>query len=190
MTIPDIDCHDSELVVRLQQSSKKAFEAIYERYWAKLYAYVNRNLHSREDTEEILHEVMLTLWKNRNSLTISHLDIYLFVSARNQINKYIRREISFRKYWEFQIMSRLEDHDTFGESDTEQEFKARLDRILERMPAKTAMIFKMSKFNELPVKEIANQLDLSEKAIEYHITKSMKLIRKSFDSTSSKDKTA
>lgn len=180
MALLELNYDDSELIILLGKGNTKAFEAIYTRYWKKLYAFVYRNLHSKEETEEILHEVFLSLWNNRNEATINNLGIYLFIAARNQINKIIRREINFRRYREFEILNRLEEMVATEGEFNELDFSSKLEQVLAKMPEKTALVFKMSKLEQLPIKEIAFRLDLSEKAIEYHITKSMKLVRQRF----------
>jgi RNA polymerase sigma-70 factor (ECF subfamily) len=48
---------------------------------------------------------------------------------------------------------------------------------MKKLPEKTCEVFRMSRFENQSVKEIAVQLNLSEKAVEYHITKSLKLLR-------------
>lgn len=174
---------ESELILLLKKGNSKAFEAIYGLYWKKLYGYIFRTLQSREETEEILHEVFLTLWHNRDDTTINNLGIYLFIAARNQINKFIRRQINFRRYREFEIWSRREEMNAINEEFDELDFTKKLEQVLAQMPEKTAMVFKLSKMEQLPVKEIAHRMAMSEKAIEYHITKSMKMIRVSFRSS-------
>lgn len=171
---------DSELILLLGRGDTKAFETIYTRYWKKLYAFIYRNLHSKEEAEEILHEVFLSLWNNRNDAPINNLGIYLFIAARNQINKFIRSQINFRRYREFQILSQIDEIASTDDVFNELDFTSKLEQILAKMPEKTATVFKLSKLEQLPVKEIAHRLAMSEKAIEYHITKSMKLIRLSF----------
>jgi RNA polymerase sigma factor (sigma-70 family) len=174
------ELEDIELVSLLKKGNKKAFESIYTKYWENLYGFIFRNLDSNEETEELLHEIMFALWKNRSSANIECLSVYLFMAARNQINKFIRREINLRKYREFQIMNQMGEVTHVEEKMDESLFKLKLETVLSRMPEKTALIFKMSKLEEMPVKKIAHELDLSEKAIEYHITKSMKIIREKF----------
>jgi RNA polymerase sigma factor (sigma-70 family) len=48
---------------------------------------------------------------------------------------------------------------------------------MKKLPEKTSEIFKLSRFENQSVKDIASLLNLSEKAVEYHITKSMKLLK-------------
>ena len=56
----------------------------------------------------------------------------------------------------------------------------RLNFILNSMSEKTATVFRMSKIQEISVKKISEQLDISEKAVEYHITKSQKILKEKF----------
>jgi RNA polymerase sigma-70 factor (ECF subfamily) len=48
------------------------------------------------------------------------------------------------------------------------------------MSEKTATVFRMSKIEEISVKKISERLDISEKAVEYHITKSQKILKEKF----------
>ncbi len=66
--------------------------------------------------------------------------------------------------------------DTSEPPDADQLAQA-IEKVLRKMPEKTALIFRMSKMDEMPIKSIASKMELSEKAVEYHITKSMKLLR-------------
>lgn len=180
MVINESNHIESELILLLKRGNTKAFEAIYSLYWKKLYAFIYRHLQSKEDTEEILHEVFMSLWNNRTDSGIQNLGIYLFIASRNQLNKFIRSQINFRRYRDFELWSRREEIASINEEFDELDFNTRLEQILARMPPKTATVFKLSKMEQLPIKEIAHRMAMSEKAIEYHITKSMKLIRMSF----------
>ena len=63
-----------------------------------------------------------------------------------------------------------------------EEFEIKLKRItanIEKLPSKTKEIFKMSKQNGLTNKEISEFLNISIKTVEFHITKSFKILRNS-----------
>lgn len=53
---------DDELVNSLKNDDAVAFGIIYRRYWRQLFAFVLRQLDSKEDAEEIVHDLMLSLW--------------------------------------------------------------------------------------------------------------------------------
>lgn len=168
---------DIDLVDLLQNDDSVAFEIIYRRYWRTLFGFIFQQLGSKEDSEEVMHDLMLSLWQNRGQSNIQNLKVYLFIAARNLTNKFIKSQINLRKYREYQIL-----HEVFESSATDEimninDLSAAIDKVMKQMPEKTAMIFKMSKIDEMPVKKIALQMNLTEKAVEYHITKSLKTLR-------------
>jgi RNA polymerase sigma-70 factor (ECF subfamily) len=120
---------------------------------------------------------MLNIWQNRQSVCIKNLKVYLFIAARNLTNKSIKSRINLRKYQEHlllhEVFESFQTNDIISSSDLTQA----VEKVLEKMPEKTARIFRMSKMDELPVKTIASKMDLTEKAVEYHLTKSLKMLR-------------
>lgn len=52
-----------------------------------------------------------------------------------------------------------------------------IDKTLRELPEKTQLVFRLSRFENKSVREIAGNLELTEKAVEYHITKAIKLLR-------------
>jgi RNA polymerase sigma factor (sigma-70 family) len=168
---------DTELLSLLKEDDTCAYEVIYRRYWRQLYSFLFQQLGSKEEAEEIIHDLMLSLWQNRHCSRIQNLRVYFFIAARNLTNKAIKAQISLRKYREYQLL-----HEVFESTDTPEfiqtsNLMAAIEKILNELPEKTARIFKMSKMDELPVKIIASKMDLTEKAVEYHITKSLKRLR-------------
>ena len=168
---------DDVLIERLHGGNASAFEAIYGRYWRPLYGFVYQQLGSKEDTEEILHDLFLSLWQNRNKAHIQQLSVYLFVAARNLTNKYIKSKINLRKYREYQLLHQIVESTQPEEIGNPDDLLRAIERVMQQMPEKTARIFRLSKMEEMPVKKIASAMNLTEKAVEYHITKSLKMLR-------------
>src|SRR5215217_7387698 len=108
---------DELLVDLLKSDDPDAFKIIYQRYWRQLYNFVYQQLDSREDTEEIIHDLMLSLWQNRGQSQIQQLRIYLFIAARNLTNKFIKSQINLRKYREYQLL-----HQVFESIDSDEIF--------------------------------------------------------------------
>jgi len=173
----EADFTDESLVNLLKSGDTVAFEIIYDRYWRPLFGFVYMQVGSREDTENILQELMASLWQNRKQSQIRDLRGFLFISARNLTNMYFRSQINLRKYREYQIMREVFDYIDTDEVFNEDHFLDAIEKALMQLPEKTATIFRMNKLEELPVKKIASQMRLSDKAVEYHIYKSMKMIR-------------
>lgn len=171
------DLSDEELVLLLEEGDSTAFGVIYRRYFRPLFGFVLQQLGTREDAEEIIHDLMLSIWQNRQTASIQNLRVYLFIAARNLTNRSLRTRINLRKYQEHLLMSRVVENFPLNETASSADLSQAVELVLRQMPEKTARIFRMSKIDELPVKAIALKMDLTEKAVEYHITKSLKLIR-------------
>lgn len=115
---------------------------------------------------DALHPLLLTIIKNKALNVLTHRQIRL--RAEEQIASYKQRELDLR-------ISTLEVCEPDKVFDTEiQQIVA---RTLQQLPEQSCHIFRMSRYDNLPNARIAQLLGLSEKSVEYHITKTLKLLR-------------
>jgi RNA polymerase sigma-70 factor (family 1) len=165
------------LIDRLRSGSEKAFEEIFNTYWVRLYTLAFSKTKSREESEEIIQTLFVSLWEKRSSLLINNLEQYLFVSLRNKLIDRIRSKIIHEKCWanykEFipQTFNEVEESIEFNDLSNS------LDNLLNTLPEKSRNVFKLSRLEGYSKKEIAKLLRISEKSIEYHLTKSLKILR-------------
>lgn len=85
------------LLSKLQQGDKKAFNALFRKYYPTLCAYAHRFV-DLEDAEEIVQDVMLWLWENREILLIeSSLSQYLLKMIYHRaLNRIAQKEVKYR----------------------------------------------------------------------------------------------
>ncbi|MFN4146144.1 MAG: RNA polymerase sigma-70 factor [Runella sp.] len=169
--------YEQQLVVGLQQGRKSAFEEIYNRYWYKLFSIAYHQIGVQEEAEELVQEVFLDIWRRREGIKIEHLDLYLTIAIKNQVYDYIKSKISYRKYQEYLIFQEIQQNFNAYEVINYSELAEAVEKVLGLLPEKSAEVFRKSRFENQSVKEIAESLQLSEKAVEYHITKSLKFLR-------------
>jgi RNA polymerase sigma factor (sigma-70 family) len=163
---------DEQLVSLLTEGNKDAFGEIYNRYWLILQRRAFKKFQSKEVCEEIVQELFLTLWKRRFDLNIRvSLNAYLNGALQKMIVGIIQQEIKTR----LAINGFIPDES--DPSETTQELDNKLTLAVDGLPEKTKDVIKLSKYEGLPVKKIAYQLGLSNKAVEYHITKALKLLK-------------
>jgi RNA polymerase sigma-70 factor (family 1) len=168
---------DDDLVTGLVRGESMAFESIYKKYSFKLFRIAFNQLGSQEDAEELVQELFANLWKRREKLSIKNLNLYLVISIKNKVYDAISSRINFRKYQEYTILREIHESYETSEIISYNELNEAVDQILDQMPEKTADVFRRSRFEKQSVREIAEALALSEKAVEYHISKSLKLFR-------------
>lgn len=169
--------NDERLTALLSDGKMDAFEEIYRRYWRKLLALAYHSTGVQQEAEEIVQEVFLALWNRRDQVSIRNLDLYLTIAVKNQVYDFFKSKFSFRKYQEYLVFSEISQHYVTDEIVGFQELSAAVEKVLSRLPEKSAEVFKRSRFENQSVRQIATGMNLSEKAVEYHITKSVKFLR-------------
>ena len=169
---------DADLLTALKADDKLAFKELYDRYWHKMYSIALRKLGRKEVAEELAQELFVMLWQKRTTLRIINLNAFLQVSLKNLTIDYIRHHIqeehyldSLKQYFPLESMTTT-DMVYFNE------LTEALQKALAELPEKTRQIFMLNRFERLTIREIAVQLNLSEKSIEYHLSRSTTYLRK------------
>ena len=170
---------DEQLVISLKNGEEAAFGEIYKRYWFKLYGVAFHQTGTREEAEELVHDVFESLWQKRFQTTINHLSSYLVVSVKHLATNFIKSQITQRKYQEYLIFHEIQQSYSTDDIVHFSDLSKAVEAVMKKLPEKTCEIFKMSRFENQSVKEIAKQLNLSEKGVEYHITQSLKVLKES-----------
>jgi RNA polymerase sigma-70 factor (family 1) len=172
-------CHltDEMLVNLLSHSDEKAFEEIYHRYWTQVFRFAITKVHRQDIAEDLCHDVFLSLWQRRSILSIIHLEAFLIQSVKYGIINYIKANLMHEKHLQ-RFNATIKTEDVEGEYDIYfNDLNEAWHRALKALPRKSQEIFRLSKVENFSNKEVASQLNLSEKAVEYHITKALKIMR-------------
>ena len=176
MSLPANDT-DLHLLSLIRQDDHKAFEALFDRYWYRLFKYALSVLRSREEAEEIVQYIFAAVWQKRHELSILNLSHYLFVAVRRKIIDRARSKFTQAKYWEY-YKTHIPKYDLSTEDAVAyNELSHELEAAIESLPEKSQQIFRLSRFEGRSVSEISRLLKLSERAIEYHITRSLEHLR-------------
>jgi RNA polymerase sigma-70 factor (family 1) len=166
---------DEELIREIQAGNTAAFTEAYNRYWEQLLAlgyYYTKDKHTSED---IVHDVFASLWLRRAELPIRSLKAYLATAVKFAVFKAIARD---KRRREIEKGLTLPVH-TY---EVEEKLDARflldyLSGVVEELPETARMVFTYSRAEKLSVKDIGIKMDLSPKAVEYHITKALRALK-------------
>jgi RNA polymerase sigma-70 factor (family 1) len=175
--LPASTYSDQHLVEALNKGSEKAFDALFNRYWYKAYQAAYGKVKSKEIAEEIVQDIFMSLWDKRGTLTITNFSNYVKAAIKYQAVDFIRSKLVQQKYWNYY---KAYIPQTDNSTEKKVAFNELMDTIEEGMvkiPEKSLRIFYLNRLEGKSVKEIANTLRLSEKAIEYHLTKSLKELK-------------
>ncbi len=168
---------DMELLRRMGKDDQAAFEELYRRYWRRCYLQVVRRSGDGTLAEDITQNVFVSLWEKRKSLRITHVGAYLFSAVRFRFITYLKSQLHEEAYALHLLRNEHDPQNPVEASIRIKELNEAIEKGVAMMPPKTKTIYTLSRTEYYSVKEIASKLNLSEKAVEYHITQSLKTLR-------------
>jgi RNA polymerase sigma-70 factor (family 1) len=171
------DFSEEEVLRGLRDGNQVAFEAIYKLYWHRLYLTAYSKVESHAEAEEIVQNIFSTLWEKRQTLLITNLGAYLQISVRNRIINHIRGRITQRKYWEYYKNYIPLGRESTADAVMYDDLAEAVEVAVNRLPEKSRQVFRLNRLEGKSIREIANLMKLSEKAIEYHLTQSIKELK-------------
>lgn len=175
---------DEMLIRLLKGGDEDALKEIYYRHWKPCYLHALRKVRQREAAEELVQNLFVSLWERRDTLQVQDLEAYLHTALKYQVITYIRASVVREKYVRgAKLQGAAADAvDVCRASEAESalllhELSEAIETAVVRLPEKSRLIFRLSRFEHRSNKEISQSMAISEKAVEYHITQSLKLLK-------------
>jgi|GEM_PF-599813 len=165
-----------DLLGRIARGSHKAFAELYDLFWPELLSHVLAKVRDVQAAEDILHDMFVSLWNRRETiLEIESIPAYFYTSCRYLVFRHYRRRMQ-------------EEHpdEELDVADQERPLEERLHyrylldmvaREVEKLPEKCRQAFKLSRYEYLTNREIAERMAISESTVENHINKAINRLR-------------
>jgi RNA polymerase sigma-70 factor (ECF subfamily) len=174
--------NDLDLLKKLQNDDEIAFKVIFNRYYSRLYYFILEFISFDDIAENIVQDTFFTLWNKRHELKDdSNLGAYLFTVARNNCLYNLREQRYKQKLFATNLLNQdelemnMEVLNTLNYSAyTFDEIDHIIKRTLDELPPQCKKVFVLSRFEERKNKEIAEELNISVKVVEKHISKGLK----------------
>jgi RNA polymerase sigma-70 factor (family 1) len=168
---------DEELLSLIKQDDEQAFTELFERHSKRIASLAFAKVNSLEITQEIVQDIFVTIWERRHSLSIHAFSNYLSVCVKYQAISHIRSQIANKKHTTiFKAFVKICEEDTLEKVEL-HDLEDALEEGVHQLPDKTQLVFRLNRFEGKSISEIADKLHLSEKAIKYHLSKSLKELR-------------
>ncbi len=158
----------------------KAFEGLFKGYYVKLVFFANKFLNSMEGAEEIVSDTFTYLWEQKAEINITtSTNAYLYKMVQNRCLNYIKHKKIENEYVEYLAKNNLltDFYRTQSEPYLQKELSEQIGRAVNELPERCREIFKMSRFEHLKNKEIAEQLNISPKTVERQMTIALEKMR-------------
>jgi len=169
--------NDASLLIALKSGDQLAFETLYNNYKGILYVYAYKKLQDREQVKDIIHEIFLSIWERRKTLTVRDgFANYLFHAVRYKVIDIIESKYTIEKYKNFQSFL---DNKTIPTDYLVREkiLASIINREIESFPPKMREVFKLSRTENLSHSEIAEKLGLSTQSVRSHIKNALRILR-------------
>ena len=163
----------------LKKGKVSALEKIFKLYNKRLYYFINSYTRDKNVSEELVGDVFIKLWNNREKINTSlSINNYLYTIAKNLAIDYISRK-KLKIFYidninEIEIAHSNEGEQNIVYSETEKIINEALNRLADRKKE----IFLLHRIDKLTYKQISSQVGISISAVEKNISSALKSIQK------------
>lgn len=149
----------------------KDFKMIYYTHFDDLRRYLIYRSGDQDLSGDIAQNVFMKVWTKKIELASGNIKSLLFKMATDEFISHIRRKKVERAYSDSIDLRLLQESDNGDDElkDKKEQFKKALNQLPEKQ--RTALL--MNKMQGLTYEEIAESLNLSEKAIEKRISQAL-----------------
>ncbi len=177
---------ERELIESIKNGNPKSFEMVFNTYYKRLCTFAFDYTRQLEIAEDIVKDFFVVFWNNREKLEITtSLSGYLFRSVRNACINYLLRNKERNKtisieevnWVEIKINEPLSNDYPLGNL-LAKEQENQIFNAIEKLPVGCREIFKLSRFENLSHKEIAEQLNISKNTVKVQIYRALKILKK------------
>lgn len=159
-----------------QRSEIREFERFFKAYYTPALHYCTTMVNDKEVAEDIVQRLFVSIWEKRNEIEIhTSARAYLYKTVYNASLDHIKHEKVRQKHR--QQSHRIIEQSIYTDTVLEKELSRQIEDAIARLPEQCGKIFRLSRFEHLKYREIAQELNISEKTVESQMSKALKLLK-------------
>ncbi|TCD28516.1 RNA polymerase sigma-70 factor [Pedobacter psychrodurus] len=170
---------DVDLTELLRAGDRNAFVEIYNRYKFILHNHAWNKLRSKEEAQDVIHEVFSMVWDKREHLPVNrNLSGYLYSCVHNQfLNMVVHKKVKDR------YISSIAEFAASGTVQTDHLVRERMlkdiiDREIDELPPRMREVFLLSRRQHLSHREIAEMMGITEQTVKKQMVYALKILKK------------
>lgn len=153
---------------------QSSFGQLYARYHPVLFGIARSYLADSAAAGDVVQDVFLKLWNQRQTLQVTHVKAYLFQMAKNRCMDVQRSKKSSESLHEADNIEATENSDSNIET---RQTGAKLTGLIKALSPQCRTVFLLVRFEKLKYKEVAELLEISNKTVENHMGRALKALR-------------
>lgn len=167
---------NTNFIGQAKSGDELAFELLFRKYYVQLCSFANKFTSNTAESEEIVQEVFLNIWKKRDQLKLKQeIRPYLFKSVQNMCFNIIQHRKVIDQYHaviNIVYQNREEEFNTY-ELVLYHELQTSVDKAISSLPTQCRRIFQMSRKDGLKYTEIAERMNISVKTVETQMSRAL-----------------
>jgi RNA polymerase sigma-70 factor (ECF subfamily) len=169
------------LISALRSGNEEAFGVLFEQYANKLLHFFYRYVKRKDIAKEFTQDIFLKVWVNRQNIEENDFfEAYLFTLAKNHLYDFLRRKVKERHILKEITAATSEAIDHSGTPQELYIYKEALHQyhsLLNRLDVNQKKIFLLNREKGLTYQQIATELNISVKSVEWHIAKTRRFLQ-------------
>lgn len=163
---------------QLAAGSEAAYQQLFKTLFRDLCGYAYHIIPDIDSAKDIVQDVFVSLWVNRSEAEkIGALKAYLYRCVYHAcIKKLEHQKVRQRYYSESEYQLKMIQFEDF-ESSYEESPLGDVYAAIEQLPEKNREVFKLRFIDGLNTKQVSEQLDITPRTVETHISKALKFLR-------------
>ena len=160
----------------------REFRQIFSDYYLSLTLYASKFISDIDVCKDVVQEVLIRFWQENEKLRNKNLiKPYLYKAVRNKALNVKKKNRKHRVLEEFfdplnEELKTPEHSNAFAKIAYE-DLQKDLEAAVNELPVQRQIIFRMSRFQNMKHKEIAEELGISPKTVETQIYRSLAFLR-------------
>lgn len=170
---------EKDLAERFYNDDVEAFHFIFNKNYKQLVRYAMKFVIDLEAAEDIIQQTFLYVWEKRKTLNIGQsLKSYLFRSVHNACINHLKRDKNKKEHIKSFLLEFNNDFNETGLSYVlDHELQNEIENAINELPESCQYIFRLSRFDGLKNREIANQMSISIRTVETQIYRALKFMK-------------
>lgn len=163
--------------VSIKNSDHAAFLSVYNILHIKVYRFFLKKVSLSEDAKELTQQTFIRLWQFRHTLSESYpLEKQLFIIAHSLLINHYEKMMVQKK---LKLRQLQPGNAVVASSDPQVSFELsdRLNVAISTLPPVRKKILILKAFHDYSNKEIAQQMEISVKTVEDHITRAFRRMK-------------
>ena len=167
-----------------KQGDEKAFAYFFEKYNDQIVGFCMHYIFDRDKSNSIAQEAFINLWLDKNKINKPNgIKAFLYTSARSACLNLLRHKKVVKRYQNniLNEKERLLSIEALQNFDCDTLMLAELEEKIENailgLPKKCRIVFEKSRKENMKNKEISEELGISVKAVEGHMTRALRHLK-------------